>query len=64
LNLKLDRAPISERGVEPTFVVDLVDEVRKRRIRVARTVLFRRADLVSSLALSRSSPKFAPLWSC
>jgi hypothetical protein len=32
LNLKLDRAPISERGVEPTFVVDLVDEVRKRMI--------------------------------
>ena len=30
LNLKLDRAPISERGVEPAFVVDLVDEVRKR----------------------------------
>src|SRR5262245_35938767 len=30
LNLKLDRAPISERGVEPAFVIDLVDEVRKR----------------------------------
>jgi hypothetical protein len=30
LNLELDRAPISERGVEPAFVVDLVDEVRKR----------------------------------
>jgi hypothetical protein len=30
LNLKLHRAPISERGVEPAFVVDLVDEMRKR----------------------------------
>src|SRR3990170_235433 len=30
LILELDRAPIAERGMEPAFVVDVVDEVRKR----------------------------------
>ena len=30
MNLELDRAPISECGMEPAFVVHLVDEVRKR----------------------------------
>ena len=30
MNLELDRAAISECGMEPAFVVHLVDEVRKR----------------------------------
>lgn len=46
LILELDRAPISERGVEPALVVDLVDKLRKRMNDIRESLIAPEVDLL------------------